>query len=147
MIAFLAFALAVVCGCNDYDDSHLWKGIDEAYNQLTEIEKQLDAISSQTTLLSNVVNGGAITSIEKNAEGGSHRPLQRLRQRRAHGCSRCQRRCGQRGHNGVKEEGGVMYWTVTSGGKTLFPKGTLTVPDTVAGRSPSFGVDKEGYLK
>lgn len=145
MIAFLAFALAVVCGCNDYDDSHLWKGIDEAYNQLTEIEKQLDAISSQTTLLSNVVNGGAITSIEKNAEGG-HTVRYKGSDNVEHTVVLAAKEdVVSADIIGVKEEGGVMYWTVTSGGKTSFLKDTDGSKIPVAGRSPSFGVDKEGY--
>ena len=66
----LASVLLFAGGCSDnFDDSALWKGVDEIYNQLTELEKQTDEINRQIQLLSAVVNGGVVTSITQDAEG------------------------------------------------------------------------------
>lgn len=68
--SLLASALLFGGGCSDdFDDSALWKGVDEIYNQLTELEKQADQLNDQIRLLSSIVNGGAITSITQDAEG------------------------------------------------------------------------------
>ena len=68
----LASVLLFAGGCSDnFDDSALWKGVDEIYNQLTELEKQADELNGQVRLLASVVNGGVITSITQDAEGNN----------------------------------------------------------------------------
>ena len=52
--SLLASALLFGGGCSDdFDDSALWKGVDEIYNQLTELEKQADQLNDQIRLLQN----------------------------------------------------------------------------------------------
>ena len=50
VIAFCVSALMVLSGCNKYDDSILWDGIDKSYNQLTEIKAQLEELTSQVEM-------------------------------------------------------------------------------------------------
>ena len=53
--SLLASALLFGGGCSDdFDDSALWKGVDEIYNQLTELEKQADQLNDQIRLLSSI---------------------------------------------------------------------------------------------
>ena len=50
----LASVLLFAGGCSDnFDDSALWKGVDEIYNQLTELEKQADELNGQVRLLAS----------------------------------------------------------------------------------------------
>ena len=54
----LASVLLFAGGCSDnFDDSALWKGVDEIYNQLTELEKQADELNGQVRLLPSSTAG------------------------------------------------------------------------------------------
>ena len=142
----LASVLLFAGGCSDnFDDSALWKGADEIYNQLTELEKQTDEINRQIQLLSAVVNGGVVTSITQDAEGNN---VVRFK-----GPDNVEHSVTVATKDdvttapilGTKEEGGVLYWTTTAGGKTDFLKDTDGAKIPVAGRTPEVAVDKEGY--
>ncbi len=142
----LASVLLFAGGCSDnFDDSALWKGVDEIYNQLTELEKQADEINKQIQLLSAVVNGGVVTSITQDADGNN---VVRFK-----GADNVEHSVTVATKDdvttapiiGTKEEGGVLYWTTTAGGKTDFLKDTDGAKIPVAGRTPEVAVDKEGY--
>lgn len=142
----LASVLLFAGGCSDnFDDSALWKGVDEIYNQLTELEKQADELNGQVRLLASVVNGGVITSITQDAEGND---VVRFK-----GADNVEHSVTVATKDdvttapilGTKEDGGVLYWTTTAGGKTDFLKDTDGAKIPVAGRTPEVAVDKEGY--
>lgn len=144
--ALLASVLILAGGCSDnFDDSALWKGVDEAYNQLTELEKQADELNGQIQLLSAIVDGGVITSITQDADGNN---VVRFK-----GGDNVEQSVTVATKDdvttapilGTKEEGGVLYWTTTAGGKTEFLKDTDGANIPVAGRTPEVAVDKEGY--
>ena len=142
----LASVLLFAGGCSDnFDDSALWKGVDEIYNQLTELGKQADELNSQVRLLASVVNGGVVTSITQDAEGNNV-----VRYKGADNVEHSVTVATKDDVTtapilGTKEEGGVLYWTTTAGGKTDFLKDTDGAKIPVAGRTPEVAVDKEGY--
>ena len=142
----LASVLLFAGGCSDnFDDSALWKGVDEIYNQLTDLEKQADELNSQVRLLASVVNGGVVTSITQDAEGNN---VVRFK-----GADNVEHSVTVATKDdvttapilGTKEEGGVLYWTTTAAGKTDFLKDTDGSKIPVAGRTPEVAVDKDGY--
>lgn len=144
MIAFCVSALMVLSGCNSYDDSLLWNDIDQSYNQLTEIKSQLEALAGQVDMLSAVVNGGAVTNISKNADGGYT-----VRYKDASNEEKTVVIAGKEDVNtapvlGTKKDGAVLYWTITINGKTDYLKDVDGAKIPVAGRTPSFTVDAEG---
>ena len=142
----LASVLLFAGGCSDnFDDSALWKGVDEIYNQLTELGKQADELNSQVRLLASVINGGVVTSITQDAEGNNV-----VRYKGADNVEHSVTVATKDDVTtapilGTKEEGGVLYWTTTAGGKTDFLKDTDGAKIPVAGRTPEVAVDKEGY--
>lgn len=145
MIAFCVSVLMVLSGCNKYDDSALWDDIDKSYNQLTEIKGQLEALTSQIDMLSAVVTGGAITGITANEDGGYT-----VRYKGADNEEKVVSIASKDDVDtapvlGTKEDGGVLYWTITVDGKTDYLKDVDGTKIPVAGRVPAFTIDKDGY--
>jgi len=144
VIAFCVSALMVLSGCNKYDDSTLWDGIDKSYNQLTEIKAQLEDLTSQVEMLSAVVTGGAITGISANEDGGYI-----VRYKGADNEEKTVVIASKDDVNtapllGTKEDKGVLYWTITVNGKTDYLKDVDGAKIPVAGRIPAFTI-KDGF--
>ena len=144
VIAFCVSALMVLSGCNKYDDSTLWDGIDKSYNQLTEIKAQLEDLTSQVEMLSAVVTGGAITGISANEDGGYI-----VRYKGADNEEKTVVIASKDDVNtapllGTKEDKGVLYWTITVNGKTDYLKDVDGAKIPVAGRTPAFTI-KDGF--
>lgn len=110
--SLLASALLFGGGCSDdFDDSALWKGVDEIYNQLTELEKQADQLNDQIRLLSSIVNGGAITSITQDAEGNDVIRFKGTDNIEHSVTVATKDDVSSAPILGTKEENGVLYWT------------------------------------
>lgn len=144
MIAFCALALISLSGCAKYDDSSLWNDIDQSYNQLTEIKSQLEMLSSQIDMLAAVVEGGAVTGISKNDDGGYT-----VRYKGADNEEKTVVLASKDDVNtapviGVKKDADVLYWTITTGSKTDWLKDVDGAKIPVAGRTPAFTIDAEG---
>ena len=134
--SLLASALLFGGGCSDdFDDSALWKGVDEIYNQLND----------QIRLLSSIVNGGAITSITQDAEGNDVIRFKGADNIEHSVTVATKDDVSSAPILGTKEENGVLYWTTTVDGNTDFLKDTDGSKIPVAGRTPEMAVDKEGY--
>jgi hypothetical protein len=145
MIAFCVSVLMVLSGCNKYDDSALWDDIDKSYNQLTEIKAQLEALTAQVNMLSAVVTGGAITGITANEDGGYT-----VRYKGADNEEKTVVIASKDDVNtapvlGTKKDGDVLYWTITVDGKTDYLKDVDGAKIPVAGRTPAFTIDKDGF--
>ena len=145
VIAFCVSALMVLSGCNKYDDSALWDDIDKSYNQLTEIKAQLEALTAQVDMLSAVVTGGAITGITANEDGGYTVRYKGADNEEKTVVIASKDDVDTAPLLGTKEEGGVLYWTITIDGKTDYLKDIDGAKIPVAGRTPSFTIDNEGY--
>ena len=145
MICFCVSVLMILSGCGKFDDSALWNDVDKAYNQLDEIKASLTGMTSQIEMLSAIVENGAITHISENQDGGYA-----VRYKGADNEEKTVVIAGKENVTtapllGTKEEDGVLYWTMTVDGKTT----DLTDIDgekiPVAGRTPLFTIDNEGY--
>ena len=145
-ILFQALAAAMlVVSCSEYDDSSLWKQVDEAQKQIAELTASLTELESQIGLLSAAKNGGLITSIQENTDGGFTIKYTTSDGKEATAIVAGKDDIKSIDIIGTKEENGVLYWTITVSGKTtiLTDKDGAKIP--VAGRTPSFTTDKDGY--
>ncbi len=143
--ALLCISLMLAASCESYDDSNLWKQVDESEQQISELKASLTQLEGQIKLLAAAQQGGVITSITENSDGGV-----KITYTNADGTSATAEIAKTDDVKdidiiGTKEENGVLYWTVTSGGKTtiLTDKDGAKIP--VSGRTPSFTTDKDGY--
>ncbi len=143
--ALLCISLMLAASCESYDDSKLWKQVDESEQQISELKASLAQLEGQIKLLAAAQQGGVVTSITENPDGGV-----KIVYTNADGTSATAEIAKSDDVKsvdiiGTKEENGVLYWTVTSGGKTtiLTDKDGAKIP--VSGRTPSFTTDKDGY--
>ena len=138
-------AALLIQGCSEYDDSALWKQVDEAQKQVAELTESLSALKGQIELLAAAKTGGVITSVMENPDGGVT-----VSYMRADGTSATAvlAKDGEQSETdiiGTKEEGEVLYWTITSGGKTVILTDVDGAKIPVAGRTPSITTDKDGW--
>ena len=65
------FLLCTGSSCNDdYDDSALWKDIDQIYKDLNALRQQISDMREQLQAMQAIVSGsGAITSVTQNEAG------------------------------------------------------------------------------
>lgn len=132
-------------GCSEYDDSALWKKVDEAQKQLAELSASLTQLEGQVALLTAAKTGGVITDINENPSGGITITYTTADGRTATASVATKDDLSDADIIGTREENGVLYWTITVKGKTtiLTDKDGAKIP--VSGREPSFTTDKEGY--
>lgn len=147
MIASFFAALALLlCACEDeYDDSALWKGVNDAYNDMTDIAAALDEIEAQITLIATVVDDGVITSITENEDGGYTVRYKGEDNVEYTVVIASKDDVVNAPIIGVTEVDGVLYWTTTSNGVTTILTDVDGEKIPVAGRTPSITVDSEGY--
>ena len=144
MIAFCVSVLMVLSGCNKYDDSSLWDGIDKSYNQLTGIKAQLETLTSQVDMLSAVVEGGAITGITAAQDGGYTVRYKGKDNEEKTVVIASKDDIDTAPVLGTKKDGEILYWTISVGGKSDYLKDVDGAKIPVAGRTPAFTVDNEG---
>ena len=115
------FAAATVFayGCSDnFDDSALWKDIDGMYKSLNELKAQVTTMQQQLDALAAVVSGGAVTSITQDADGHyvlSYKDADNVE----HTIDiATMDDANTQPIIGMKADGEIYYWTVTTGGKT-----------------------------
>ena len=144
-ILLSVFAAALVMGCSEYDDSALWKKVDEAQKQLEELSASLTQLEGQIALLTAAKTGGVITDIKENPDGGVTITYTTADGRTSTATVAAKDDLSDIDIIGTKEENGVLYWTITVNGKTtiLTDKDGAKIP--VSGREPSFTTDKDGY--
>ncbi len=145
-LILFAFVGLVACfgmqGCSDdYDDSAIWKEINDLKAQIDKLNSDLTKVQTAVTKLESgkyVVdytktdngctlkfNDGSSVTIENGAAGADAPVI------------------------GIKESNGIYYWTLTANGQETW----LTIPDTAEripvtgadGKTPEMGVDAEGY--
>ena len=142
------FAAATVFayGCSDnFDDSALWKDIDGMYKSLNELKAQVTTMQQQLDTLAAVVSGGAVTSITQDADGHyvlSYKDADNVE----HTIDiATMDDANTQPIIGMKADGEIYYWTVTTGGKTSWLLDTDGAKIPVTGRTPEIGVDDQGY--
>lgn len=144
LLQALAAAL-LVSSCSQYDDSSLWKQVDEAQKQIAALKESLTQIEGQIALLSAATSGGVITSVTENADGGITITYMSGDGKESTAVLAGKDDIQDMDIIGTKEENGVLYWTITSGGKTVFLTDADGTKIPVAGRTPSITTDKDGW--
>lgn len=138
MCATLLFA-----GCA-YDDDDLWNSIDDIEKQLKTLQETVEGMNSEITTLRSLVDavntGKTITAVAESGNGytitfSDNTSISVMG--------------GTAGADipviGIKEDGGVYYWTITKNGATDWLTDTAGNKFAVAGITPKIGVDSEGY--
>ena len=142
MLAFCAgVVLTLAASCDKYDDSKIWDEVDKAYNELTAIKPKVEALSQQAELVASVISNGAITNIVEAQDGGytiSYKDADNVVKTVTIAAKDDTFKGDIFGTTTVE---GVLYWTLN--GQLFKDLDGANVP--VAGRLPSFGIDKDGY--
>lgn len=148
-VALLFVASSLLTGCDDYDDSKLWDGVNDLKNRIEALEAKIGQMNTEITALQKIVDDAVtVVKVEKSADGYviyfSDNTTAEIKN-------------GKNGSNGndgadapvigVKQDtDGVYYWTITTGGTTdwLLAGGEKL---RVTGESikPVMAVDDEGY--
>ena len=142
MLALCAgVVLTLAASCDKYDDSKIWDEVDKAYNELTAIKPKVEALSQQAELVASVISNGAITNIVEAQDGGytiSYKDADNVVKTVTIAAKDDTFKGDIFGTTTVE---GVLYWTLN--GQLFKDLDGANVP--VAGRLPSFGIDKDGY--
>lgn len=95
-----------------------WKDIDGMYKSLNELKAQVTTMQQQLDALAAVVSGGAVTSITQDADGHyvlSYKDADNVE----HTIDiATMDDANTQPIIGMKADGEIYYWTVTTGGKT-----------------------------
>ena len=141
----LALALGPAALTSCYDDSDLKERVGNVEDRVAAIEQRIEAINSDIStlrqLIASLSEGAVITSVETTA-GGYRLVMSDGRVLEVkHGADGADGADGRDGTDapvvGVAEEGGVYYWTITTGGKTDWLR------DSEGNRLPVSGADGE----
>lgn len=145
LLLFLLFMPMFGSCSDDYNDSAAWKDIDEIYKDLDQLKEKLNSLQLQADALSEIVKGGAITSVTEASNGGfiiSYKGTDNVEHSFTIATS------DQMISNpiiGIQEEAGNYYWTTTTGGKTSFLLDSNNQKIPVTGSAPQIKVDENGY--
>lgn len=138
--------MPVIGSCtDDYDDSAAWKDIDGIYKDLDQLKEKLNSLQLQANALSQIVKGGAITSVTEAANGGyviSYKGSDNIEH------SFTIATTDQMVSSpiiGIQEEAGTYYWTTTTKGQTTFLLDANKQKIPVSGSAPQIRVDENGY--
>lgn len=142
----IALLLLVFTGCsNKYDDSSLWKDIDQIYKDLDALKERVDSFNSQLALLDQVINGSAITSVTQDEEGNytiHYKDQNNVEQSLT---IATKEEMPEIPVIGIKEENGKWYWSKTIKGTTSFLEDKDGSKIPVEGRTPVLDIDTDGY--
>ncbi len=146
LLMFAVVVLSSMHSCrDDYDDSSLWRDIDGIWNDLTELQERLDALNGEIAHLSAIVAGDAVTGITTDADGNYVITYKDTGNVERTVTIVTAEQLPDVPVLGVKEEDGVLYWTLFSEGATTW----LTDGDgeriPVGGKAPQIAIDSEGY--
>lgn len=148
LIITAALLYAGFSGCSKYDDSDLWNSVNSLEQKLKTLEDKVNQMNSEIDAMQTLVNAlnagkwivgepvetatgytitfndGTTLTLRHGNEGapGADAPV-----------------------IGVREEGGVYYWTITANGSTNWITDGQGQKLPVSGTTPVVGVDDEGY--
>jgi exopolysaccharide biosynthesis protein len=144
LLTLLFISLSISC-TEIYDDSQAWKDIDNIYKELDQLKEKLDGLQVQVNALSQIINGGAITSITE-LEGGGYRVYYKgLDNVEQSFVIATQDQMTTLPIISIEKVDNIFYWTTMAGGKTefLLDENNNRIP--ITGKIPQIRVDAEGY--
>ena len=142
LLLFLLLMPVIGSCTDDYDDSAAWKDIDGIYKDLDQLKEKLNSLQLQANALSQIVKGGAITSVTEAANGGyviSYKGSDNIEH------SFTIATTDQMVSSpiiGIQEEAGTYYWTTTTKGQTTFLLDANKQKIPVSGSAPQIRVDE-----
>lgn len=145
-LLLFSLLMPMLASCSDdYDDSAAWKEIDGIYNQLDQLNEKLNGLQMQADALSQIIKGGAITSITEANDGGyvvSYKGADNVE--RSFTIATSDQMISSP-IIGIQEEAGLYYWTTTTKGKTTFLLDANNEKIPVSGSAPQIKADAHGY--
>ena len=150
LIALLPLAMLAVASCSDkYDDSELRERIDNLDARLTTLQTQMNSqISELRALIANLEDKDYVLGVEETTSPDGL-PGWIIKFTKSSPVTIYTGSAGKDGANapviGVKEEGGVYYWTLTLDGKTewlLDANNNKIQASAVDGITPQIKIEK-----
>ncbi|MFI3280370.1 MAG: PL29 family lyase N-terminal domain-containing protein [Rikenellaceae bacterium] len=143
---FAIFSVLVCSGCSDsYDDSSLWKDIDNLYKDLHTITDMVEEMQAQLDAMASIAESGQITNIVQNSAGGYTIYYEDESGVEHSFDAAVMDDMTSDPIIGIAEQSGVSYWTTTVNGSTTWLLDVDGEMIPVTGRTPSIGVDSDGY--
>lgn len=151
--ALLLMFSSVLTGCSDdYDDSKLWKNIDDLKERIEALETTVGRMNTEIGALRKIVDEAVtVVKVEKTFDGYTIYFSDNTTAAIADGKNGTDGKPGAAGKDapviGVKQNtDGIYYWTITTGGVTEWlTAGGAKLRVTGESITPTIAVDAEGY--
>ena len=139
----LMVSTMLTTGCQ-YDDDDVWNEIENVKGEISKLKTQVDQMQN---LLNKLNTGKGIVSVTESADGYVIGFSDQTSISIKHGKDGANGNNGAAGKDGsqigVKEEGGVQYWTID--GEFLLVNDQKVAVTGNDGRTPVLGIDAEGF--
>ena len=135
-----------VCTCScSFDESGLDSRLDAVKERIEALQSRIDEANSQVESLGLLTSGNVVTSVEKNSDGSYVLTyLDSKNESKTMVIAAMDQMINVPVIGVRKDENGLYYWTVTTGGETK----DITVdgkPVPAAGKTPVISVDAQGF--
>lgn len=135
-----------VCTCScSFDESGLDSRLDAVRERIEALQSRIDEANGQVESLGLLTSGNVVTSVEKNSDGSYVLTyLDSKNESKTMVIAAMDQMINVPVIGVRKDENGLYYWTVTTGGETT----DITVdgkPVPAAGKTPVISVDAQGF--
>ena len=141
----LTFIMAVCAVSCSFDESGLDSRLDAVKERIEALQSRIDEANSQVESLGLLTSGNVVTSVEKNSDGSYVLTyLDSKNESKTMVIAAMDQMINVPVIGVRKDENGLYYWTVTTGGETT----DITVdgkPVPAAGKTPVISVDAQGF--